>query len=304
MAARKVLAGFAVLVLGAGITASVATAFSPCGYRACSDEIAASGLSGQARGACLRQVIADCRAGLCSCTAGSPPCSCVCGDGQCGPSEDCSTCPQDCGTCPTTTTTTTTTQAQVQCCGSPGGAFDGECVVEATCDANHPQNFGPGGCSPNPCATTTTTTTTLPCSICFVTVIDQCLGPCSGPFDCGAGIGLNEFCLSLTELQGFGLCLGNSAFPLCPPEACECPATTTTTLPCNVLGAPCGTCGTGTCKENCGPVGPTLVCTAQDTGLQCSSSAFICGQTPSAPVCASTMENACPTNAFCHPPCG
>ena len=108
MAARKVLVGFAVLALGAAIKASVATAFSPCGYRACSDEVAASGFGGQARGACLRQVIADCRAGLCSCTGGSPPCSCVCGDGLCGPSEDCSTCLQDCGPCPTTTTTTTT----------------------------------------------------------------------------------------------------------------------------------------------------------------------------------------------------
>src|SRR5438132_13993165 len=108
MAARKALVGFAVLALGVGITASVATAFSPGGYRACSDDVAASGISGQARGACLRQVMADCRAGLCSCTTGSPHCSCVCGDGLCGPSEDCSTCPQDCGPCPTTTTTTTT----------------------------------------------------------------------------------------------------------------------------------------------------------------------------------------------------
>jgi hypothetical protein len=77
MATRTVLVGFAALALGASITASVATAFSPCGYRACSDEIAASGLSGQARGACIRQVMADCRAGLCSCSGGSPPCSCT-----------------------------------------------------------------------------------------------------------------------------------------------------------------------------------------------------------------------------------
>src|SRR5919197_4541520 len=97
MPARRVLVGFALLALGAGITASVATAFSPCSHRACSDEVAASGLSGQARGACVKQVIADCRAGLCSCTGGSPPCSCGCGDGLCAPSEDCSTCPQDCG---------------------------------------------------------------------------------------------------------------------------------------------------------------------------------------------------------------
>src|SRR6266550_5037692 len=153
MAARKVLVGFAVLALGVGITAPVATAFAPCGYRACSDEVAASGFIGQARGACARRVIADCRAGLCSCTGGSPPCSCVCGDGLCGPPEDCSTCPQDCVTCTTTTTSTTTT---------------------------------------------------MPCSICFVSVIDQCLGPCSGPFACGGGLVPNEFCLPLTELQGFG----------------------------------------------------------------------------------------------------
>ena len=105
MAARKVLVGVAVLALGAAIVAPAATAFSPCGYRACSDEVAASGLSGQARGACVKQVIADCRAGLCSCTGGSSPCSCVCGDGLCGPFENCSACPGDCGPCSTTTTT-------------------------------------------------------------------------------------------------------------------------------------------------------------------------------------------------------
>jgi len=109
MVARKVLAGFAMLALGAAIVSPVATASSRCGRKTCSDEVAASGISGQARGACLRQVIADCRAGVCSCTGGSPPCSCVCGDGLCGPSEDCSMCPGDCGPCPTTTITTTPT---------------------------------------------------------------------------------------------------------------------------------------------------------------------------------------------------
>src|SRR5207245_6791987 len=163
MAARKVLAGFAVLALGVGITASVATAVSPCGYRACSDEVAASGFSGQARGACLRQVMADCRAGLCSCTGESPPCSCVCGDGVCGPSENCSTCPQDCGPCPTTTTTTT-----------------------------------------------------LPCSICFVTVIDQCLGPCSSDIRCRLEPIL--LCLPVAELHRIGV--SRDGTPLCAPDAC------------------------------------------------------------------------------------
>src|SRR5437667_2783024 len=228
MAARKVLVGFAVLALGAAIVSPVATTSSPCGREGCSDEGAARGVSGQARGACLKQVIADCRAGLCSCTGGSPPCSCVCGDGLCGPPEDCTTCTQDCGPCPTTTTTTTTT---------------------------------------------------LPCSICFGTATDSCLGPCSTQFDCGAGIVPNLLCLPLTELQGFGLCLGNSAFPLCPPEACECPATTTTTLPCDVLCPPCGSGGTVVRQQNCVLVRPPLACTAEEAGLRWSRSRVVGGGT-------------------------
>ena len=108
MVARKLLTGVAVLALGGGVLALVANAAPVCGSKACSDEAAATGLSGKARRACLDSLISDCRAGLCSCTEESPPCSCVCGDGLCGSSEDCSTCPQDCGLCPTTTTTTST----------------------------------------------------------------------------------------------------------------------------------------------------------------------------------------------------
>src|SRR6266480_5448233 len=163
MVARKVLAGFALLALGAAIVSPVATASSRCGRKACSDE-AASGISGQARGACLRQVIADCRAGVCSCTGGSPPCSCVCGDGLCGPSEDCSTCPADCGPCPPTTTTTTattpathvfcpTTTAPLLCVGPynvPCG--DRPCPPGQTC-----ADAGAGMCGcvgpPAPCGT-------------------------------------------------------------------------------------------------------------------------------------------------------
>jgi hypothetical protein len=163
MTARRAPVGFTVLVLGVAMTASVATALSPCSHRACNDEVTPTGLSSQARGACIRHVMADCRAGRCSCTGGSPPCSCACGDGLCGPAEDCSVCPGDCGVCPTTTTTT------------------------------------------------------LPCFVCFLTVTDQCLGPCSADLDCGNEP--NVLCLSVTELQRIGI-------------TCECPtATTTTTLP-------------------------------------------------------------------------
>ena len=96
MTARKVLAGFAVLALAVGVLASVANAAPSCGHKVCSDEAAASGLTGAARGACLKSLISDCQAGACSCTGGSAPCSCVCGDGLCGPSETCATCAQDC----------------------------------------------------------------------------------------------------------------------------------------------------------------------------------------------------------------
>ena len=235
MAARKVLVGFAVLALGVGITASVATAFSPCGYRACSDAVAASGFSGQARGACLRQLMADCRAGLCSCTGGSPPCSCVCGDGLCGPSEDCSTCPQDCGPCPTTTTTTT-----------------------------------------------------LPCNICFVTVFDQCLGPC--PPDGNCGIEPNVLCLPVTELQSIGVC--RESTPLCPPEACECPTSTTTTTTTTT------TIATPQCNRDCSG----LSCPPGEVGVYLRTQ---CGCAPepgcggSGGVCGGNCPTGVPTEG-CH----
>ncbi len=136
MAAHKMLIGFAVLALGVGVLASVANAAPPCGYTACSDEIAASGLSGKARRACLRQVTSECREGLCSCTGGSPRCSCVCGDGLCGPAEDCSTCPADCGPCPPTTiTTTTTTSTTTAPTSSTSTTMPPPCTADRECDA-------------------------------------------------------------------------------------------------------------------------------------------------------------------------
>src|SRR5262249_9180586 len=55
----------------------------------------------------------------------------LCGDGLCGPSEDCSTCAQDCGTCPTTTTTTSTststTSSTTPGCTTLGAPCSGSC---------------------------------------------------------------------------------------------------------------------------------------------------------------------------------
>ena len=75
MAVRKMLAGFAVLALGVGVRAPMAAAFPPCGHRACSEEVGATGLGGRERAACFQEVTASCTAGECSCT-GEPACVC------------------------------------------------------------------------------------------------------------------------------------------------------------------------------------------------------------------------------------
>ena len=168
MAARKVLIGFAVLALGGGVLASV-NAAPPCGRRACSDEAAASGLKGNARGACFRSLISHCQAGLCSCTAGSPPCSCVCGDGLCGPSENCSTCPQDCGTCPP--------------CGDTAPACNGTCPPGEDCSLVRSTVGVYCACGPGP-------------------------GCSSAPGTCGGGCPLGATACHLDTSNGFCLCEG------------------------------------------------------------------------------------------------
>jgi hypothetical protein len=189
MVARKVLTGIAVLTLGGGVLASVANAAPVCGSKACSDEAAASGLTGSAGRACLKSLNSDCQAGVCSCTGGSPPCSCVCGDGLCGPSEDCGTCPQDCGTC------------TIQCCvpGSPMGAF--ACVLETASDCSIAGgvNRGLGTCDPNAC-----------CGFNGA--------PCCGGTTCFTGLGCSggfcTLCPSTTTTTTLPMCTVGAAF--CP----------------------------------------------------------------------------------------
>jgi hypothetical protein len=252
MAAGKVLIRVAVLALGGGVLASVANAALPCGRIACRDEAAASGLKNDAGRACLTSLISDCSAGLCGCTGGSPPCSCVCGDGLCGPSEDCGTCPQDCGTCPTTTSTTL---PPIQCCvqSSPMGAFD-TCTVEtsAQCAAQGGIALGSGTCSPNPCPpSTSTSTTTTTTSSCPTATAPYC--GAIGPGTCGGGI------------------------PACPPFVAICPSGMTCTgsgttcgctgeaIPCGdprLSGITCNFCQWGTCPPGmtCGGVPKSGAC--------------------------------------------
>src|SRR5262245_6360559 len=144
-----------------------------CNPNVCSEEVAAAcpGLRANAFNRCRKDLIANCRSGLCTCT-GDPTLP------ACGPT------PTTTNTAPPTTTTgavttttgaattttgavttttgaatTTTTEAPIQCClpGSPSGS----CVLETAtqCSSAGGANLGPGTCSPNPCGGATTTTT-------------------------------------------------------------------------------------------------------------------------------------------------
>jgi hypothetical protein len=259
MAARKVLIGVAVLALGGGVLASVANAAPLCGSKACRDEAAASGLTDVARRACLKSLISDCQAGLCSCTGGSPPCSCVCGDGLCGPSEDCSTCPQDCGLCPTTTTTTTIPcslcflTATAQCLGPCSQQSDCGIEPNVLClPVTEIQRIGITCECPTTTTTTstsrsTTSTTTFPRPGCeTMGDFPTCGGPCDGGQVCQA--------LRVVPVNG----------P--PTEECRC---VLVGLICSAINA--FACQTGSC-----PAGE--VCNIDFTTPQAT-----CGCAPSSP---------------------
>jgi hypothetical protein len=256
MAAGKVLIRVAVLALGGGVLASVANAALPCGRIACRDEAAASGLKNDAGRACLTSLISDCSAGLCSCTGGSPPCSCVCGDGLCGPSEDCGTCPQDCGTCPTTTTTstTTTTTQPPAVCGNgvvePGEQCDGtSCGMDTGCGSPSDPDacqccttrYCGGGFLPNCCAG----------SFCARSVFSP-VGYCT-PFSCtpetGCGVAFTcvdgtccavpgQSCINVPCCPGLGTtCVFGAC---CVPSGSPCPT--------GPVACCSGTCNAGTCQ--------------------------------------------------------
>jgi hypothetical protein len=82
----KLFGVLAAVILGAGILVSatrVTLAAAPeCGHKACSDEVATSGLSGKARADCFKQVRAACEAGSCTCGGSSDNL----GDCACSPS--------------------------------------------------------------------------------------------------------------------------------------------------------------------------------------------------------------------------
>src|SRR5262245_34498262 len=138
-----------------------------CNPNVCSEEVAAAcpGLKAKAFNRCRKDLIANCRSGVCSCT-GDPTLP------ACGPtttstsstttSSSTPTTSSSTTTSPTTSTTSTTTATNIQCCvpGSPGGAFTCELLTAAACTAAGGINNGPGTCVPDPCAATTSTSTT------------------------------------------------------------------------------------------------------------------------------------------------
>src|SRR5207245_451069 len=155
MDARKMFLAFGVLALGAGLplTVSRADAAPACGHSACSDEVAAAGLSGASRTACFKTAIAACRAGACSCTStgsdacvctpAAGPCSCA-RNGCCDPNTSCQT-SDECTTVPNEFCFTERCPAiECPCCPVCG---NGVCELdEGRC--NCPQDCGSTGCFP------------------------------------------------------------------------------------------------------------------------------------------------------------
>jgi len=254
MAVREVLAAFAVLALGVGVLTSVANAAPACGHKACTDEVAASGLTRTQRVACFKQVVADCEAGSCSCTGGSPPCSCACGDGLCGPSEDCSTCPGDCGACLTTTSTTSTTTTTVGAtCGNnviePGEQCDGTSgTCAGTCGSPMCACGAPGELDACCCQHT-------PCNV-YAT--PAC--PCGDQFCAEFIPGGDGYCYPRTCAPPGTL---NCGFPLvlecCAPYVCELLRGFDVSACCLPAGESCvAGAGGGCCSLSCNP--DTLTC--------------------------------------------
>src|SRR5437870_1490534 len=228
MAARKVLAGFAGLALGVGVLASVANAAPPCGRKACSDEVAASGSSGQARRACFEKVIADCRASRCSCTGGSPPCSCVFCSGA--------------GDCPIGTACNTTTGQCESACGDASHSIcHGGCCGGGTCQP---------GTEASACGSAGD------CAVCDAT--NQSGSACVGGH-CGCDASERD-CPAASGQSGGEACL-LAGIDLCTTQ-CNQPNET----PCN--GGCCsaafnGTCEPGTADTACGSTGGTCAdCTS------------------------------------------
>src|SRR5437763_1840284 len=97
MPAHRMLIGLAVLALGVGVLACVEDGARPCERTGRAHAIAGSADRGYGSAACPPRVLCVCLEGPRRCTAACARGGSVCGDGLCGPAENCSTCPADCG---------------------------------------------------------------------------------------------------------------------------------------------------------------------------------------------------------------
>jgi len=150
MATRKVLLVLGVLALGAALTLAGSRADStpPCGRTACSDEVAATNLSGRSRAACFKAVIAACSSGTCSCTSGgSDNCVCIPADGSCTCSPQPCTPGRACGSC-IDSTCVVDTEGNVVCTGGPCRIVG--CTASVQCQPGEVCVSGSGWCC-HPC---------------------------------------------------------------------------------------------------------------------------------------------------------
>ena len=252
---RIVLAGLAFSV---GMMGSLAKADPACSARQCSDELFASGLTGNALKACLQQVTADCRNGICSCTGGTPPCSCVCGDALCGPSEDCATCPQDCGAC---CGNGTCEPVRGEDCGTCPQDCGG-CCGNGACEASRGEDCGTcpqdcGSCCGNALCEASRgedcTSCPTDCGVCCEqSGFPTCGGVCPPGLVCQAAqLVASGDCFTTPCPRAHG-CACVQDIPcsaVCPSSLGVCPAGQACTV---VLGTTFGFCTTEGC--GCGPV--------------------------------------------------
>ncbi len=227
----------------------------------------------------------------------------VCGDGQCGEGEACTSCPKDCGPCKACGDGKC--DAATEDCGAcPAdcGACAPECVAKKAGDPN-PSGCGGCGCEKCVCAMDSFCCKTAWDSSCVDECSQQCKGPeCGGKAVCG-----NNTCddtedpttcpndCPLTPDCGDGYCVATEKCDSCSIDCGGCPG-----------GQPSGpTCGNGkcdgaehcgTCPADCGVCSPNCASPGLSQGSgagcgNCDCQAVVCAQDPFC--CKTKWDSAC-----------
>ena len=199
----------------------------------------------------------------------------ICGDGNCGPTEDYLSCPEDCGgdcadgVCGEDESAETCPEDCAPVCG------DGLCTHDETCETcweDCPASCGDGTCTDE-------------CGESHETCPDDCLSPC-GDGICGADEGVISCPDDCPPVCGDGHCTHDEA-----PETCA---------------ADCGgICGDGhcsydedaeTCADDCDPICGDALCTHDETSITCPADC--------PPWCGDGACNGDETAVTCNEDCG